>query len=111
MSQKISFLRLIQNKGNSNIKDFLVLFTVVAELWHGVRIAKVLNHSFKKSINFVLAVAVVTTLNEVVVLSSPSAVGSVKLEGPQEVRGLLEVGSDCEDFVDQVFHADNVALA
>lgn len=53
----------------------------------------------------------VTTLNEVVVLSSPSAVGGVKLEGPQEVRGLLEVGSDCEDFVDQVFHADNVALA
>ena len=70
-----------------------------------------LNHALEKSVDFVLAVAVVTTLHEVVVLSSPAAVGRVELEGPEEVGGLLEAGSDREDLVDQVLHADDVALA
>jgi len=34
-----------------------------------------------------------------------------QLEWPQEVGGLLEVGSDSEDLVDQVLHADNAVLA
>lgn len=34
-----------------------------------------------------------------------------KLEWPQEVAGLLEVGADSVDLVDQVFHADNAVLA
>lgn len=34
-----------------------------------------------------------------------------QLEGPEEVAGLLEVGSDSEDLVNQVFHADNAVFA
>jgi hypothetical protein len=34
-----------------------------------------------------------------------------KLEWPQEVGSLLEVGTDCEDLVDQILDADNAVLA
>jgi hypothetical protein len=34
-----------------------------------------------------------------------------QLEGPEEVAGLLEVGADSEDLVDQILHADNAKLA
>ena len=34
-----------------------------------------------------------------------------ELEGPQEVGGLLEVGADGVDLVDQILHADNAVLA
>ena len=34
-----------------------------------------------------------------------------ELEGPEEVGGLLEVGADSEDLVDQILHADNAVLA
>jgi len=44
----------------------------------------------------------------VVGLLSPSAGRIVQLEGPQEVGGLLEMRSDGEDFVDEIFCANNV---
>jgi len=34
-----------------------------------------------------------------------------KLEWPQEVGSLLEVGANSEDLVDQILHADNAVLA
>lgn len=34
-----------------------------------------------------------------------------ELEWPKEVRGLLEVGANSEDLVDQILHADNAVLA
>lgn len=59
-----------------------------------------------------LSVTKITTLNEVLELAgSESTVGVGQLEWPQEVAGLLEVGSDCEDLVDQVLHADDAILA
>jgi len=45
-------------------------------------------------------------------LPSSEASGRIReLEGPQEVGSLLEVGTDGEDLVDQVLHADNAVLA
>jgi len=45
-------------------------------------------------------------------LPSSEASGWVReFEGPQEVGSLLEVGSNGEDFVDQVLHAYNAVLA
>ena len=42
----------------------------------------------------------------------PPAPGRVvELEGPQEVGGVLEVGADGEDLVDEVLHADDAHLA
>ena len=40
-----------------------------------------------------------------------AAVGVGQLEGPQEVAGLLEVGADGVDLVDQILHTDNAVLA
>ena len=42
-------------------------------------------------------------------VEATSGVG--ELEGPEEVVGLLEVGADSVDLVDQVLHADNAVLA
>jgi hypothetical protein len=59
-----------------------------------------------------LAVAKVTTLDEVLELAGAEATGGVaELEGPQEVGGLLEVGANGVDLVDEILHADNAVLA
>jgi hypothetical protein len=58
-----------------------------------------------------LTVAKVTTLDVVLELASAEATSGVgELEGPEEVGGLLEVGADGVDLVDQVLHADNAVL-
>ena len=44
-----------------------------------------LDHQPQESVDLVLPVAEITTLNEVVGLLSPSTGGVVQLEGPQEV--------------------------
>jgi len=70
-----------------------------------------LDHQPEESVDLVLPVAEVTTLNKVVGLLSPSTGGVVQLEGPQEVRGILEVGANSQDLVDQILHADDSHLA
>ena len=70
-----------------------------------------LNHQLEEGIDLVLPVAEVTTLNKVVSLLPPSASGVVQLEGPQEVGGVLEVGADSQNLVDQILHADDAHLA
>ena len=58
-----------------------------------------------------LTVTKVTTLDVVLELASAEATSGVgELEGPEEVGGLLEVGADGVDLVDQVLHADNAVL-
>merc|ERR1719443_2177811 len=70
-----------------------------------------LNHQPEESVDLVLPVAEVTALNKVVGLLSPSTGGVVQLEGPQEVRGILEVGANSKDLVDEILHADDSHLA
>lgn len=54
----------------------------------------------------------VTTFNEMRSLAgTETTVRSRQLESPQEVVGFLEVGTDGVDFVDQIFHTDDVVLA
>ena len=54
----------------------------------------------------------VKTFDEMTEFSSSKAASGVgKLEWPQEVGSLLEVGSDGEDFVNQVLHTNNTVLA
>jgi hypothetical protein len=58
-----------------------------------------------------LAVAKVTTLDEVLELAGAEAtVGVAELEGPQEVGSLLEVGADSVDLVDEILHTDDAVL-
>lgn len=45
-------------------------------------------------------------------LAGPEAAGgAVEFEGPEEVAGLLEVGADGVNLVDQIFYADDTVLA
>jgi len=65
-----------------------------------------------QSIDVFLSVTQITSLNEVLELSSSEATGWVaQFERPQEVRCLLEVRSNSVDLVDQILHADNAELA
>jgi len=57
-----------------------------------------------------VSVTPVTTLHERMSLVAESTLGGGELEGPEEVVGLLEVGSDSVDFVDQIFSADDAVL-
>ena len=70
-----------------------------------------LDHQPEESVDLVLPVAEVTTLNKVVGLLSPSTSGVVQLEGPQKVGGVLEVGADSQNLVNQILHADDTHLA
>lgn len=69
-------------------------------------------HLSDESVDLLLTVTQVTALNEVLEFSGTEAtVGVAKLEGPQEVGGLLEVGADSEDLVNEILHADDTVLA
>jgi len=74
--------------------------------------SKDLVHLADEGVDLLLAVAEVTTLNEVLELARAEAAGGVgQLEGPQEVGSLLEVGADGVDLVDEILHADDAVLA
>ena len=69
-------------------------------------------HLADESVDVLLTVTSVTTLDEMLDLAGVEAtVGVGELEGPEEVVGLLEVGANGVDLVDQIFHADNAVLA
>lgn len=72
---------------------------------------KRLVHLADEGVDVLLTVAKVTTLDVVLELAGTEATSGVgELEGPEEVGGLLEVGADGVDLVDQVLHADNAVL-
>lgn len=63
-------------------------------------------------VDLVLAVAELTTGDEVDEFPlAETASGVAELEGPQEVGGLLKVGADGVDLVNQVLHTDDAVLA
>lgn len=69
-------------------------------------------HLADKSVDLLLTVTKVTTLDPVLELAGPEATSGVaELEGPEEVGGLLEVGADSVDLVDKILNADNAELA
>lgn len=69
-------------------------------------------HLADETVDVLLTVTGVTTLDVVLELASAeTTVGVGKLEGPEEVVGLLEVGANGVDLVDQILHADNAELA
>jgi len=74
--------------------------------------ANSLVHLLDQSIDILLSVTQITTLNEVLEFSGSEAASRVaQLEWPQEVRCLLKVGTNSVDLVDQILHADNAELA
>lgn len=68
-------------------------------------------HLLEQGIDVLFPITQVTTLDVMLELPCSEATCRVgKLEGPQEVAGLLEVGTNGEDFVDQILHADDAIL-
>lgn len=54
----------------------------------------------------------ITTLDEMLKFPGPETSSwAGELEGPQEVRSLLEVGTDSVDLVNKVFHANDPIFA
>lgn len=66
-----------------------------------------LNHLAQQSVDLVLAVTEVTTVDVVVGLLAPASGGGVQFERPEEVGGVLEVGSNGEDLMHQILNALN----
>lgn len=60
-------------------------------------------HSFDEVVDKDFTVAPITSSLEGMSLLSKSSSWSSKFEGPKEVVSLLEVGTNCVNFVDQVF--------
>ena len=69
-------------------------------------------HLAHKVVDEVLPVTKITTLDEVLELAGTETTsGGGELEGPEEVGGLLEVGANGVDLVNEVLDADNAVLA
>jgi hypothetical protein len=69
-------------------------------------------HASNELVDELLAVTKVTSLDEVPELPwAETASGRGQLEWPQKVGGLLEVGANSVDLVDEVLDADNAELA
>jgi len=70
-----------------------------------------LDHFLQQFINLVLSAAEITTLNEMVDLLSPSTSRSVQFKWPQEVRSILEVGTNVQDLMNQIFNTNDSKLS
>jgi len=69
-------------------------------------------HLLDESIDMILTVTEITTLNEMSELACSEPTSWVgKLEWPEEVVDLLEVWSDGDDLVNDIFDADNAILS
>lgn len=69
-------------------------------------------HLLDKSINVLLTVTDIATFNVVLELAGSETTSGVgELEGPQEVGGLLEVGADRVDLMNQILHANDAVLS
>ena len=68
-------------------------------------------HLPDQRIDVILPIAQITTLDVMLELPGTEAArGVAQLEGPEEIAGLLEVGSHGEDLVDEIFHAHDAVL-
>jgi len=75
-------------------------------------IHKSLVHLSDQIVDLVFTVTKITTLDKMSELAGPKAPSWVgELEWPEKVGGLLEVGTDGEDLVYQIFNTDNAILA
>ena len=65
------------------------------------------DHALDKLVDVLLTVSAVASLDKVASLGVVSSAGGREGEGPEETVGLLEVGSNGEDLVDQILNAND----
>lgn len=71
-----------------------------------------LKHLSNERVNMLITLASITTFDEMLELAiSPATQGRRKLEGPDEVGSLLEVGTDGVNFVNQILDRQDRVLA
>lgn len=69
-------------------------------------------HLLDQSIDMLLAIAKITTFDEMLELACPETSSGVReLERPQEVANLLEVWSNSEDLVNDVLNANDAVFS
>jgi hypothetical protein len=69
-------------------------------------------HGLNQVVDELFTVTSITTFDEVTELTLlPHVVGVGELEGPEEVVGFLEVGTNSGNFVDEIFNTDDTILA
>ena len=86
-----------------------IYYNSISELFSPTR----LDHALDKLINLLSTVSSLSTLKKVhkLGLRGESTTGTGKLEGPQEVIGLLEVGSNGPEFVNKVCNGGDSVLS
>uniref|UniRef100_T1JD25 Uncharacterized protein n=1 Tax=Strigamia maritima TaxID=126957 RepID=T1JD25_STRMM len=62
------------------------------------------------NVNFIFPTTEITTLNIMIGFSAPTTGRIIQLEWPKEVRCLFEIFTDGKNFMNQVFHADDVTV-
>ena len=77
----------------------------------GLDLNKFSDHPLEQVVDEVFSVAPITTSLEGVSLLGESSSGASQLEWPQGVGGLLEVGANGVDLVNEVLHGDDSVLA
>ena len=76
------------------------------------KIEGTLVHLADELIDLVLPITQITTLDEVLELPGAETTSRTgELKWPKEVAGLLEVGANGIDFVDQILNGDNTKFA
>ncbi len=102
LSLKINKILISINDGFSRSQAiFYILYALIRS--H-------LDHFTEELVDEIFSATIVATLHKVVGLLSPSTLGVVELEGPQQVSGVLEVLANGEDLVDQILNANDVAF-
>lgn len=99
-------------------EHLLPAIKILQDLFHEFgRIRKLLttatlDHLSQQLVDSLLSITSITTLNEMLELSRPPPTRRItQLEGPQKVVGLLEIGSNRENLMDQILHTLNSIFA
>lgn len=69
-----------------------------------------LNHFSQQNIDLIFSIAEITAFHEVIGFLPPTASRRIQLERPQEIRRLFEMRPNGINFVDQIFHTDNIVF-
>jgi hypothetical protein len=81
---------------------------MMAKIDNYYSLQQILNHLSQQFVDGFLPITRITSLNEMLELAlSPSTSRIAQLERPQEVVGLFKVGSNRDDFMNQILHTLN----
>jgi hypothetical protein len=85
---------------------------MMAKIDNYYSLQQILNHLSQQLVDSLLPITRITSLNEMLEFAlSPSTSRIAQLEGPQKVVGLFKVGSNRDDFMNQILNTLNSILS